>query len=312
MKTIVTALGMLAAVASAYNPGRRLHFRGNGTENLTTLTMKTTRLHTVISCAPTVTDCPAHATGLASLPDSQKVTKIVTDTVLATTVRAVTDMPKASGSSNMTADAQGASSQGPAMNTKVTDVVSDKTYTMTMGTGSSASVATRTLRTTLQQTITLPNADATAAPASTGEPTTTVWSTTKATRTVVITRAKHTGTLGISASQPSHGDCPASTVTVTVAEKTVTLPASTVYVTVGAPASCTADQGASKPSWAPSNSQPASAPPNSQSPPTSTPDCDTDSAPTLKHSSIAAPYPTGNGTHPTSGRAMPTGFARLR
>ncbi|EHK48711.1 hypothetical protein TRIATDRAFT_305515 [Trichoderma atroviride IMI 206040] len=55
----------------------------------TTLTVLATSVHTVISCAPTVTNCPARSnqTAIASLPESAKTTVVVTDTVvLATTV----------------------------------------------------------------------------------------------------------------------------------------------------------------------------------------------------------------------------------
>ncbi|GFP58852.1 hypothetical protein TASIC1_0011021900 [Trichoderma asperellum] len=55
----------------------------------TTLTVLATSVHTVISCAPTVTNCPARTnqTAIASLPESAKTTVVVTDTVvLATTV----------------------------------------------------------------------------------------------------------------------------------------------------------------------------------------------------------------------------------
>ncbi|KAL7918319.1 hypothetical protein ACQKWADRAFT_304521 [Trichoderma austrokoningii] len=55
----------------------------------TTLTVLATSVHTVISCAPSITNCPARSnqTAIASLPESAKTTVVVTDTVvLATTV----------------------------------------------------------------------------------------------------------------------------------------------------------------------------------------------------------------------------------
>lgn len=326
MKAAVTALGMLAAVASAYSPGRRhLHFSGNGTETLTTLTIKTTQLHTVISCAPTVTNCPAHATAIATLPDSQKVTKVITDTiVLATTVCPVNDVAKASSSAIAMASTNSipalttnanASSAEPAMATKVTDVVTDKTYTITMGTGPAASVATRTLRTTIQKTITVPCTDATAAPVSTSEPsepTTTTTATTRVTRTIIISKVKPSGPGGIGGgssptSTTSQGDCAASTVTVTVAKETVTIPASTVTVTVGASASCTADQEpvATQPPYNDKTSSQNSAEPNASS------NCAEPTATVAPYPSGNGTYPYGTGNYPTSGRAKPTGFARL-
>lgn len=315
MKTTAT-LAMLAAVASAVNPGEQMYFRRNATEPMTTLVVKTTQLHTIISCAPTVTNCPAHATGIATLPDSEKITKVVTDTIiLATTVCPVTDIAKASSSainsaqsSNNPAQVTGTNtpSAPPAMTTEVTDVVTDKTYTITMGTGSDASKATRTVRTTFKKTVTVPYADVTAAPTSTGDTTTTAWATKKVTKTVKISKAKTSTTAGSLPTGSGSGDCPASTVTVTVA-------APTVYVTVGG-ASCTAD---AKP--VATNEPTASQPPvdtqkpdatqtTSGSQPSPT-DCDDDTVSTQKATPTLAPYPTGNGTHPTSGRAKPTGFA---
>lgn len=327
MKTTVISLGMLAAVASAYNPGHHLRFpRGNGTENLTTLTIKTTQVHTITSCAPTVTNCPAHATGIATLPEDQKVTKVVTDTmVLATTVCPVTDIAKVSSSviakastgfaSNSTivtdikptAPASQASAK-PGLATKTTDVVSDKTFTMTIGTGSTASVVTSTLHTTVKTTITVPASDASALPVTTGEATTTTTATTKVTRTVTISRNKSTGT-GSPPGNTGKGDCPASTVTVTVAKEIVTVPATTVYVTVG-----TSNTAAQEPvaTTKPATNDKSNGEQNKgQIKPSTLPDCP-DSTTTLQTVVTVVPYPSGNGTHSTSGRAKPTGFARLR
>ncbi|KAG6017004.1 hypothetical protein E4U43_002577 [Claviceps pusilla] len=229
MKTTFTALGMLAAVASAYAPGRHLHFRANGTADASTMLSSATGM---ISSHPTTTDCS----------DDGKL---------------------------------------PVMTTQVTDIVTDKIYTMTMGSGTDAHLTTRTIRTTLQETITVPNTAAPTGPATTDR-TTTDWETKKVTRTVVLHR-KTTSTAGIPTAI-STGTCPVSTVTVTAARETVTVPGPTVYVTVGA--SCSAGGASELPA----------------SQPTSTPN----PTPT------AAPYPTKNGTHPTSGHAKSTGFAHLR
>ncbi|KAG5975257.1 hypothetical protein E4U58_001415 [Claviceps cyperi] len=310
MKTTVT-LAMLAAVASAVNPGgKHMFFRRNATEPMTTLVVKTTQLHTIVSCAPTVTNCPAHATAIATLPDSEKITKVLTDTViLATTVCPVTDIAKVSSSaissaqnSNNPAQVTGTNtpSAPPAMTTEVSDVVTDKTYTITMGTGSDASLATRTVRTTLKKTVTVPYADVTAAPTSTGDTTTTAWATKKVTKTIKISKAKTSTTAGSQPTGSGSGDCPASTVTVTVA-------APTVYVTVGG-ASCTAD---AKPiaTNEPTSSQPPVATQSTSSSQPSSTDCDDNTVPTQKATPTLAPYPIGNGTHPTSGRAKSSGFA---
>ncbi|KAG6008522.1 hypothetical protein E4U21_004362 [Claviceps maximensis] len=303
MKTTFTALGMLVAVASAYGPGRVLHFRRNDTQDMTTLSFKTTHIHTIISCAPTITNCPAHATDIATLPDHDKITKVITDTdAVSTTVCSSTDAAQISSS----VLAKAASSSGPAptdVTTTVTNVVTSKTYTMVMGTGPGASVATRTIRTTSQMTLTIPNTGATAAPAATSDRTTTEWATTKVTRTVVLHHKKPTSTAGNSPATNTSGGCPVSTVT-----ETVTVPAPTVYVTVGA---CTADQNSAAATQAPAaTSEPIASQPTSASPTSTGDDCD-DYTPTLRPTATAAPYPSSNGTHPTSGQAKPTGFARL-
>src|SRR5689334_7286930 len=101
MKSAIATIGMLAAAASAYSHHpRHLHFpRANNTAEQTTLTVIATQIHTVTSCAPTVTNCPAHSTGIASLPESQRTTFVVTDTVtLATTVCPVTEASSVSAS----------------------------------------------------------------------------------------------------------------------------------------------------------------------------------------------------------------------
>lgn len=308
---------MLAAVASAYNPGQHPRFpRANGTESLTTMTVKATQVHTITSCAPTVTNCPVNAT------------MVVTDTiVLATTVCPVGDVAKVSSSllakapAPTTADAK-VSSDKPAMTTKVVDVVTDKTLTMRIGTGSTASMATTTIHATSQKTITVPcttdTTDTTAAPgapSTTAESTTTLTATTKVTRTLTVTKAKPNPTG--SAGNPDHsdkGDCPAPTVTVTVIKETVTAPASTVYVTVGA---CTTSAAEKEPiaTTAPVSVKSFNGGDESTGAdkPHASSDCP-DSTTTLQATVTVVPYPAGNGTHPTSGHAKPTGtgFARLR
>lgn len=306
MKTTATALGMLAAVASAYNPARHLHFpRANGTESLTTMTVKATQVHTITSCAPTVTNCPVNAT------------MVVTDTiVLATTVCPVGDVAKVSSSLLAKAPTTGPAPTTAAMTTEVIDVVTDKTLTMKIGTGSTASMTTTTIHTTSQKTITVPRTtDTTAAPSTTAESTTTLTATTKFTRTLTVSKAKPnpTGPAG----NPDHsgkGDCPAPTVTVTVVKETVTALASTVYVTVGA---CTTSAAEKEPiaTTTPVNVKSSNDGDKSigADKPHASSDCP-DSTTTLQATVTVVPYPAGNGTHTTSGHANPTGtgFARLR
>ncbi|KAK2928750.1 hypothetical protein FoTM2_011613 [Fusarium oxysporum f. sp. vasinfectum] len=88
MKSVVASIGMLAAVANAYNFPHHAHYRrDNGTDTQTTLTVKTTVVETITSCAPTVTNCPARDhTAIAQLPESDKVTYVETNTVILTEV----------------------------------------------------------------------------------------------------------------------------------------------------------------------------------------------------------------------------------
>ncbi|KAF5570538.1 lustrin A [Fusarium phyllophilum] len=88
MKSVVASIGMLAAVANAYNFPHHAHYRrDNGTDTQTTLTVKTTVVETITSCAPTITNCPARDhTAIAQLPESDKVTYVETNTVILTEV----------------------------------------------------------------------------------------------------------------------------------------------------------------------------------------------------------------------------------
>lgn len=327
MKSAVATLGMLAAVASAYTPGRHhhLHFpRANTTsaDGLTTVTIKTTQVHTITSCAPTVTSCPAHPTDVATLPESERTTTTVTDTVALTTIvcpvsevgkvsSSIIDKASSGGLTGTTLSPTTKASPAPstlpgnATATSSRPVVSSKTVTLTLGTGTSASVVTSTILVTASQP-TAPTSEATADPTNvspTRAPTgsdqvTTLTSTTKVTRTVTVSRTHPTTSAGGNPGGNPGGDgtCAPSTVTVTVAKETVTLPASTVYVTIGGPS--TTNAGNPKPTSAPGNGDQTSS------------DC-TDETTTLQKTVTVVPYPTGNGTH-TSGSPKPSGYARLR
>ncbi|KAG8417645.1 hypothetical protein J3458_005138 [Metarhizium acridum] len=319
MKSAVATLGMLAAVASAYTPGRHhLHFpRANTTsaDSLTTVTVKTTQVHTITSCAPTVTNCPAHPTDIATLPESQKTTATVTDTIVLTEIVCpVSEVGKVSSSVihkastggltgstlSPTTKASPAPSTLPANATSARPVVSSKIVTLTLGTGTSASVVTSTILVTGSKPV-APPSEATAEPTDVhtrvpigSDQQTTLTSTTKVTRTVTVSRTHPTTPSG-----GNHGGdstCAPSTVTVTVAKETVTLPASTVYVTIGGPT--TTDAGKPKPSSIAGDKDKTSS------------DC-TDETTTLQKTVTVVPFPTGNGTH-TSGSSKPSGYARLR
>ncbi|KAF5019205.1 hypothetical protein F66182_8794 [Fusarium sp. NRRL 66182] len=88
MKSVVAGIGMFAAVANAYNYPHHMHFRrDNGTDYQTTLTVQTTVVETITSCAPVVTNCPyKDQDAMDELPDSDKTTYTATHTVVLTEV----------------------------------------------------------------------------------------------------------------------------------------------------------------------------------------------------------------------------------
>ncbi|KAL6864158.1 hypothetical protein J3F83DRAFT_742739 [Trichoderma novae-zelandiae] len=366
----VAALGLFAGLASASQPIRHLHFPRANTTSVavddaapTTLTVIATSVHTVISCAPTVTNCPArlNSTGVGSLPDSAVTPVIVTDTiVLATTVCPVAE------ASSISASLQAAHSSGiitgstikgtppaatppPNAGVTVSDVVTEKTLTYTVGKGTDASVVTTTIQATTQQTITLTSTlgnagnggnGGNAGNAGNAQPTTTVTATSTGTTTVtVIPEESGSGSSGSSTGgdvPPANGDgscANAATVTVTVAKETVTVPASTVYVTI-APSSCDSGSapavtdksvesgsGSSGSGSSGSGSQGSgsegSGSEGSGSDAATTPSavistpCPTDLTTTVRATVTVQPYPVNNGTV-TSGVAQSSGFARLR
>lgn len=345
MKFAVTALGMLASVASAHSPLQHLHFpRANTTApdgQQTTLTVIATQVKTITSCAPTVTNCPADKSKIASLPESQRATVVVTETVvLSTTVCPVTEassisasiinkassqlpvatsapsirttaihpsIPLTTGGPGAPTSKANAGSLPPGVTT--TDIITSKTLTMTLGTGTDTSVITTTVRSTLKKTVTVtrPQSGASNLPASTGpavkeDSTTTTTATSKVTHTVTVSKVNPTGTgSGVSPTgvAPPGGNpggncqCPA----VTASTVTVTAAASTVYVTVGSDATKTAKQPTVTDKGENTNPE----------------DCP-ESTTTRKATVTVVPYPSGNGTHATSGKASASasGFARLR
>ncbi|KAM5380367.1 hypothetical protein ACJZ2D_003469 [Fusarium nematophilum] len=340
MKSAIASIGMFAAMANAYSYPRHMHFRrDNGTDSgLTTLTVLTTQVQTVTSCAPTITDCPARdQTAIDELPETDKTTYVVTNTVVLTeTVCPVTeagsisksviqeaetggitgktltapltaDVPLSTGAyPPITDDGSSPETDGSSLTTIVSDYVTDKTVTLTLGTGTDASVTTTTVRSTIQTTVTVPCSEVDGKVtdnASPDEPTTTTTKTSTGTITKTVEQAdttktqtpgngddgystgngsdegddgkstgKDTGSNGGSGSD----ECPEA---VTV---TVTAPTSTVYVTLGSDGSKTSGPDASE-------------------------YCDETT--TLEATVTVVPYPVNN-TIPTSGYAAPTGFAR--
>ncbi|KAI5458555.1 hypothetical protein BGZ63DRAFT_426934 [Mariannaea sp. PMI_226] len=268
-----------------------------GSGGSTTLTIVTTKVHTVTSCAPTVTNCPADQTAIDQLPETDKTTFVVTDTVdITTTVCPVTaassisesiikhhsqtgnghpkyTLPVATGTGSApkttakpVASDSDNSGVSQSLTTSVKTHIKSKTLTLTIGNEATTKVVYKTI----EETVTVPcsegNQVKTDEQVKSVEPTTTVIGTKTATITVTIDEAKVTETRtagdnsGVSHNEGSHtvknapppppastgansglgantcecNNAPA-TVTVTAAASTVTLHASTVYVTVGNP-----------------------------------------------------------------------------
>ncbi|KAJ4142501.1 hypothetical protein NW754_009943 [Fusarium falciforme] len=384
MKSVIANLGMFAAVANAYSYPRHMHFRrDNGTDDaLTTLTVLTTEVHTITSCAPTVTNCPARdQTALDELPETDKTTYVVTNTVLLTTTvcpvteaghisssviseaqtggitgKTITapltaDVPLSTGAyPPVTAGDESPEAPEPTSLTTITsDVVTDKTVTLTLGTGTDASVVTTTVQSTIKTTITVPCSEA--GPEVTGdgskgngtpdEPTTTTTKTSTGTVTKTVERAGSTETKTPGSSYGSstgNGDdgkstgnntpdngsstgnssedsvCEDKTVTVTVSA-----PASTVYVTVGGEGSKTqgshdasvteGPKGGNSGSGSGSDNGSGSGSDDDEEDYDDDEDEECDTTTTLEATVTVVPYPV-NGTTPTGGYAAPTGFAR--
>ncbi|KAM3510731.1 hypothetical protein MY11210_005604 [Beauveria gryllotalpidicola] len=94
MKSTFALVGAYAALASAFSPGRYLHFpRGNGTTTtaasegaITTMVVKETRTTEITSCSASVTNCPAGKPEITGVPASDLKVVKVTETVVLTTV----------------------------------------------------------------------------------------------------------------------------------------------------------------------------------------------------------------------------------
>ena len=336
MKSTVAILGAMAAVASAYSPAQHLHFpRANSTttapaaSDMTTLTVQSTETKTIISCHSTVTNCPADETGMSTVPESDRTTQTVTNTVeLTKTVCPVTDVDRVS-SEVMSQHATPTQTPPAGMTTKVTDVVNDMTVTMTLGAGSTKSTVPTVIKSTIKSTVTVP-CETTDVKTGDSEPTTTTTATSTSTRTVTVARPEssepaptgdNTGDNGDSTAETCE-EAPASTVTVTVAQTTVTAPASTVYVTAPCEGSETGsgeapavtgkaggddkhnnggNNGGSNDDSQGEDNKPAG---------TKTEDCPPDETITMQSTLTVVPFPTGGSN--STGIAGPSGFARLR
>lgn len=214
MKSVVASIGMIAAVANAYQFPQHAHYRRdyNGTDSQTTLTVKTTVVETITSCAPTVTNCPSRdQTAIAQLPESDKTTLTATHTVILTEVVC----PVADASSIYTSVLQHAETGGvtgktitadvpmntggayppPPEKTVVSDYTTDQVVTLTQG----EETITTTIHKTIQKTLTVPAGPEVTDDGSKGngtpedDTTTTTTKTTTGTITKTIQRVDETG-----------------------------------------------------------------------------------------------------------------------
>ncbi|KAF4462037.1 lustrin A [Fusarium albosuccineum] len=371
MKSVAASIGMFAAMANAYSYPRHMHFRrDNGTDSgLTTLTVTTTQVETITSCAPTITNCPARdQTALDELPETDKTTYVVTNTVVLTeTVCPVSEAGSISSKviyeaqtggitgKTLTAPLTAAvplstgayppvtgddSSPETSLTTITSYIVTDKTVTLTLGTGTDASTVTTTVHSTIETTLTVPCSDApgpkvtddgSKGSGKPDEPTTTTTLTSTGTITKTVERADSTETKtpgddgystgtgendGDDSKSTGEGDegkstgngsadgeceCPNADKTVTV-----TAPASTVYVTVGSDGSKTQGPDASV-TDAPTGGDSQAEGDEDEDDDEEDEYCDTTT--TLEATVTVVPYPVNNSV-PTSGYAGPTGFAR--
>lgn len=202
MKAATIALGFIAAV-NAYTPHQKFHFRrqnstapltsagvsagasgaapiGTGVASvpsnvldpaatdpasLTTLTVTSTNIRTITSCAATITNCPANPTDIAALPTSAQSLITVTDTVaLTVTVCPVSEASSIASSVLSEASTGGivgstivASATAPLITSVSASIVEAGTTTIpltfTQGAPGSETIITTTVRSVVQSTI---------------------------------------------------------------------------------------------------------------------------------------------------------------
>jgi len=220
----------------------------------TTLTVYATTIHTVTSCAATVTDCPAN-------PHLATSEMVVTDTIaLTTTVCPVAEASSASSAilAAATSSALGAVSVPPSyptvpLSTGASSPVvtsapgspeSSVVLTYTLGAGTSTTIVTTTIRHystvteyAVKATTSAAGVEGASASESGEEPTTTYTQTSTSTRYVTVSAVPSEGAgagpTGVIGAVSAPGEC--VPVTVTVAATTVTVAAQTVTITESVP-----------------------------------------------------------------------------
>ena len=346
MKSVVASIGMLAAVANAYQFPQHAHYRRdyNGTDSQTTLTVKTTVVETITSCAPTVTNCPARdQTAIAQLPESDKTTLTATHTVILTEVvcpvaeassiyTSVLHDAETGGVTGKTITADVPMNTGGAYppptegeKTVVSDYTTDQVVTLTQG----EETITTTIHKTIQKTLTVPAGPEVTNDGSKGngtpdeDSTTTTTKTTTGTITKTIQRVGETGPAtggdnGYSTGK-GEGEDDGSKGTGNGPNKggnggngecvpetvTVTAPASTVYVTVVPEAAKT--NGADDATVTGKTVEGDDSEDDDEEDDDSEEEiCDTTT--TMEATVTVVPYPVNNTA--TGGYAKPTGFSR--
>ncbi|OTA95197.1 hypothetical protein M434DRAFT_227391 [Hypoxylon sp. CO27-5] len=247
MKSATVAFGLFAGMASAsYNHHPR-HFhnpywRRNETDAAsTTLTVAVTTVHTITSCAPTITNCPANSgnsTGPAVVTEVIDLTTTVCPVTAAESIsssmvgahssglitgstRTVSATPTSTGAASPEGTQPGnAGNSGNSGNTGASAYPSvgtvDQTVTMTLGPESSRSVLVTTLKSTFTQMVTVTAVPVASnsgnSPAGSGseggvtsqEGTTTTTMTSTGTRTVTVAPAGSSS--GVSAEETGSGN----------------------------------------------------------------------------------------------------------
>ncbi|KAJ4019054.1 hypothetical protein NW752_004795 [Fusarium irregulare] len=344
MKSVVASIGMLAAVANAYQFPQHAHYRRdyNGTDSQTTLTVKTTVVETITSCAPTVTNCPARdQTAIAQLPESDKTTLTATHTVILTEVvcpvaeassiyTSVLHDAETGGVTGKTITADVPMNTGGAYppptegeKTVVSDYTTDQVVTLTQG----EETITTTIHKTIQKTLTVPAGPEVTNDGSKGngtpeeDTTTTTTKTTTGTITKTIQRVGETGPAtggdnGYSTGK-GEGEDDGSKGTGNGPNKggngecvpetvTVTAPASTVYVTVVPEAAKTNGADDATVTGKTVKGDDSEDDDEEEDDDSEEEICDTTT--TMEATVTVVPYPVNNTA--TGGYAKPTGFSR--
>ncbi|KAJ4125549.1 hypothetical protein NW768_009170 [Fusarium equiseti] len=344
MKSVVASIGMLAAVANAYQFPQHAHYRRdyNGTDSQTTLTVKTTVVETITSCAPTVTNCPSRdQTAIAQLPESDKTTLTATHTVILTEVvcpvaeassiyTSVLHDAETGGVTGKTITADVPMNTGGAYppptqgeKTVVSDYTTDQVVTLTQG----EETITTTIHKTIQKTLTVPAGPEVTNDGSKGngtpeeDTTTTTTKTTTGTITKTIQRVGETGPAtggdsgystgkgegeddGSKGTGNGNGPNKGGNGECVPETVTVTAPASTVYVTVVPEAAKTnGAEGATVTGKAVKGDDSED---DDEDDDSEDEICDTTT--TMEATVTVVPYPVNNTA--TGGYAKPTGFSR--